>query len=85
VGRSVATAIVLGKQAGSIQEAGTNMAGGDNPIKPGHRGIKAYYEELARYANQDVKHETAVRSAFQNLLAEASKKRRWTRCSSSTS
>ncbi|MCP4644825.1 MAG: N-6 DNA methylase, partial [bacterium] len=54
------------------------MAGGDKPIKPGHRAIKAYYEELARYADQEVKHETAVRSAFQNLLAEAAKKRRWT-------
>ena len=33
------------------------------------RGIDQYYKELAAYQQQDVTHETAVRSAFQNLLA----------------
>ena len=54
------------------------MAGSSGPIKPSQRLIKAYYEALAAYAGQDVTHETAVRSAFQNLLAGAAKKRRWT-------
>ncbi|HJT56005.1 MAG TPA: type ISP restriction/modification enzyme [Ktedonobacteraceae bacterium] len=33
------------------------------------RGIDQYYKELNAYQQQDVTHETAVRSAFQNLLA----------------
>ena len=33
------------------------------------RAIDQYYKELATYQEQDVTHETAVRSAFQNLLA----------------
>ena len=54
------------------------MAGGDKSIKGRHRVIKVHYEELARYANEDVKHETAVRAAFQSLLADAAKGRHWT-------
>ena len=33
------------------------------------RLVEQYYRELAAYREQDVTHETAVRSAFQNLLA----------------
>jgi hypothetical protein len=33
------------------------------------RAIDQYYKELTAYQEQDVTHETAVRSAFQNLLA----------------
>ena len=39
-------------------------------IKPTHKAILAYYESLRAYGDQGVSHETAVRSAFQNLLAE---------------
>ncbi len=47
-------------------------------IKPNHKSIAAYYEALKVYAGQDVTHETAVRSAFQNLLAETGKLHKWT-------
>ena len=54
------------------------MATGTKTIKPTHRSVKAYYETLKRYAGQDVSHETAVRSAFQNLLADVAKLHGWT-------
>ncbi len=47
-------------------------------IKPTHRSVKAYYETLKGYAGQDISHETAVRSAFQNLLADVAKLHGWT-------
>lgn len=47
-------------------------------IKPTHKPIKDYYAALAAYAKQRVKHETALRSAFQNLLAETGRKVGWT-------
>ena len=37
-------------------------------IKPADKAIKTYYEALQAYQRQAVEHETAVRSAFQNLL-----------------
>jgi hypothetical protein len=43
-------------------------------FKPTHKEIKTYYEELAAYAASQVSHETAVRPAFQNLLAATCKK-----------
>jgi len=46
-------------------------------IKPSHRAIKKYYETLGRMHAQDVSHESAVRSAFQNLLADLAKSRNW--------
>ncbi len=46
-------------------------------FKPAHKEIKRYYEELAGYATHEVAHETAVRSAFQNLLAATCKKAGW--------
>ncbi|MGI8925317.1 MAG: type ISP restriction/modification enzyme [Tepidiformaceae bacterium] len=38
-------------------------------VKPNHKPVAAYYEELRRYAGERVEHEGALRSAFQNLLA----------------
>ena len=46
------------------------------PIKPTHKAIKAYYEALKAYARQDVGHESALRSAFQNLLDETGRRMR---------
>ena len=46
-------------------------------LKPTAKPVVAYYEKLNEYAGQRVGHETAVRSAFQNLLAEAGKARGW--------
>jgi hypothetical protein len=42
-------------------------------IKPTHKAIVAYYETLKAYGEHDVGHETALRSAFQNLPAETAK------------
>jgi hypothetical protein len=46
-------------------------------VKPTHKAIQAYYETLKVYREHDVGHETALRSAFQNLLAEIAKSRHW--------
>jgi predicted helicase len=46
-------------------------------IKPTHRAVKAYYETLARYGDQHVGHETAIRSAFQTLLADTARTYGW--------
>ena len=45
--------------------------------RPHPKAIQTYYDELRRYADRDVTHETAVRSAFQNLLAETARPHRW--------
>lgn len=45
--------------------------------KATQRCIKAYYETLKQYEGQAVSHETAVRSAFQTLLADMAKSRHW--------
>jgi hypothetical protein len=47
-------------------------------IKPTHKAVQAYYDALGAYSGQGVQHETAVRSAFQNLLAETGKVQKWT-------
>jgi len=47
-------------------------------IKPSHKAILAYYDGLKAYSAQGVSHETAVRSAFQNLLSEVGKLHKWT-------
>ena len=47
-------------------------------IKPTHKAVQAYYDSLKAYEGQGISHETAVRSAFQNLLAETAKVRKWT-------
>ena len=46
-------------------------------IKPSHKAIQSYYDTLKIYSAQGVNHETAVRSAFQNLLAETAKTQKW--------
>jgi hypothetical protein len=46
-------------------------------IKPAHKAIQAYYQTLKAYGDHYVEHETALRSAFQNLLAETAKAHRW--------
>ena len=47
-------------------------------VKPTHKPVKNYYAALEAYAEQSVGHEGAVRSAFQNLLAETGRKLGWT-------
>jgi predicted helicase len=47
-------------------------------IKPSHKAIQAYYDALSAYDAQDVEHEMALRSAFQNLLAETARAKNWT-------
>ena len=42
------------------------------------RAIDHYYKELAAYGSHNVKHETATRSAFQNLLAAFAQSANWT-------
>jgi hypothetical protein len=37
-------------------------------LKPSHKSVAAYYKELEDYARRGVKHEMAVRDAFQALL-----------------
>ncbi len=49
-----------------------------SPIKPTHKAIQAYYDALQVYGTQDISHETAVRSAFQNLLATTGHEKKWT-------
>src|SRR5947209_6654838 len=46
-------------------------------VKPTHKAIQAYYETLLAYREHYVGHETALRSAFQNLLAETAKTQHW--------
>ncbi len=46
-------------------------------FKPSHKEIKTYYEELGGYASHEVKHEGAVSTAFQQLLAATCKKADW--------
>ena len=51
---------------------------GTDAIKPSHKAIQRYYEALQSYGTLDVEHETALRSAFQNLLADSAKSQGWT-------
>jgi hypothetical protein len=46
-------------------------------IKAAHKAIQTYYQTLKGYREHGVVHETALRSAFQNLLAEIAKTRHW--------
>ena len=47
-------------------------------VKPSHKAVQAYYDALLAYGGQGVVHETALRSAFQNLLAETARAKGWT-------
>jgi hypothetical protein len=38
-------------------------------IKPTHKAIQRYYQALQSFGNQHVRHESALRSAFQTMLA----------------
>ena len=46
-------------------------------LKPSSQAIKDYYAALKVYGDQNVRHEGAVRSAFQNLLSETSRGVHW--------
>lgn len=47
------------------------------PLKSSHKTIQTYHEKLKEYSAHHVSHETALRSAFQNLLAETAKPLGW--------
>jgi len=47
-------------------------------VRPQPKAIKAYYIALQIYAKQKVKHEDALHSAFQHLLAAAGRRVGWT-------
>ena len=46
-------------------------------IKPNHKPIKEYYEELASFEKQGLSNEMTVRNAFQDILQSYTKKIRW--------
>lgn len=46
-------------------------------LKPTHKQVAAYYASLAKFAKLGVKHETAVRSAFQELLEHCARQFDW--------
>ena len=46
-------------------------------LKPTHKAVTAYYASLAKFAKLGVKHETAVRSAFQELLEHCARQFDW--------
>jgi len=43
-------------------------------LKPTHKPVTAYYDALAQFEKLGVKHEGAVRSAFQTLLEHCARK-----------
>ena len=47
-------------------------------ITPTHRSIRKYYEQVAALRDQRVLNEMSVRSAFEYLLADTAKLKRWT-------
>ncbi len=46
-------------------------------LKPTHKPVKAYYEALKGFKSANVSHETAVRSAFQELLTHCCRQVDW--------
>jgi len=50
---------------------------GSDSIKPSHKAIQRYFDTLQSYGTHDVGHETALRSAFQNLLSDTAKSLGW--------
>jgi len=46
-------------------------------LKPTHRAVTAYYDSLAQFEKRGIKHETAVRSAFQELLEICARQFDW--------
>ncbi|MBZ5499045.1 MAG: N-6 DNA methylase [Acidobacteriia bacterium] len=47
-------------------------------LKPTHKPVQSYYAALRQFEELGVRHETAVRSAFQNLLAHCARQHDWT-------
>ena len=47
------------------------------PVKPTQKSVQTYYDALRQYGEHAVGHETALRSAFQTLLAETARGRGW--------
>jgi len=54
------------------------MSPPSSTIKPTQKAVKDYYATLKDFEDQGATHEGAVSTAFQNLLANAAKKRKWT-------
>ena len=52
--------------------------GAASPIKPNHKAVRTYYDALRTYARQEVDDESAVCSAFQNLLDDLGRHVGWT-------
>ena len=46
-------------------------------LKPAHKAVIAYYDSLAKFASLGIKHEGAVRSAFQELLDHCGRQLDW--------
>ena len=46
-------------------------------LKPTHKAIKTYHATLDQFEGQHVTHELATRSAFQTLLADTARARKW--------
>ncbi len=46
-------------------------------LKPTHKAVTAYYDSLAKFAKLGIKHETAVRSAFHELLEHCARQFDW--------
>lgn len=46
-------------------------------LKATHKPVKVYYDSLAKFAELGIKHETAVRSAFQELLEHCGRHFDW--------
>jgi predicted helicase len=46
-------------------------------LKPTHKAVTAYYDSLAKFAKLGIRHETAVRSAFQELLEHCARQFDW--------
>jgi hypothetical protein len=47
------------------------------PLKPNHKAVKAYYDSLDKFTKLGIKHEGAVRSAFDALLDRAASSFGW--------
>jgi hypothetical protein len=46
-------------------------------LKPAHKAVTAYYDSLAQFEKLGIRHETAVRSAFQELLEHCARQFDW--------
>jgi hypothetical protein len=46
-------------------------------LKPTHKAVVVYYENLAKFAKLGIKHEGAVRSAFHELLESCARQFDW--------